>query len=135
MLTPKAIHSAEEYDAAIDELRRLEGVAGAEEAALFETWAILIDAYEAANIDASAVDPVDVIKSYMEMAGLGRADFARIVGQSRATEILNHKRALTLDMIRAISAAWDISVDLLTPAYHTYGSRRVITSVAAISQA
>ncbi len=118
MTSPKAIHNASEYEAAMGELRRLErAVPGSEEAALFETWAVLVDAYEASAIKPSDVDPVDIIKAHMEMTGLTRADFARVVGQSRATEILNRRRTLTLDMIRAIAAAWGIAIELLTPAY------------------
>jgi HTH-type transcriptional regulator/antitoxin HigA len=117
-MIPKAIHNAAEHRAAMGELRRLAAAPeGSEDAALFETWAILIDAYEVATISRSDVDPVDIIKAHMDMTNLSRGDFAAIVGQNRATEILNHQRALTLDMIRDISKAWGISVELLAPAY------------------
>jgi antitoxin component HigA of HigAB toxin-antitoxin module len=117
-MIPKAIHNATEHHAAMGELRRLAAAPeGSEDAALFETWAILIDAYEASTIGRSDVDPVDIIKAHMDMMSLSRGDFAKIVGQNRATEILSHQRALTLGMIRDISKAWGISLELLAPAY------------------
>ena len=50
---------------------------------------------------------------------LARAEAsARIIGsRARASEILNRKRRLTLDMIRAISTEWKLPIETLTGAY------------------
>lgn len=117
-VTPLAIRNDEQLEMAMAVLRDLESVANSDEgAALFETWAVLIDQYEASKIVASRVDPIEILKAHMDTAGLTRADFAAVIGQSRATEILNRTRALTLDMIRRITAAWGLSADLLTASY------------------
>ena len=42
---------------------------------------------------------MDAIKAAMAHEGLGRGDLAKVIGQPRATEILQRKRALTLPMI------------------------------------
>ena len=46
-----------------------------------------------------------------------RADLATLVGQSRATEILARKRALTLGMIRKIAAAGAVPERVLAQEY------------------
>ncbi len=53
----------------------------------------------------------------MKMNGLTRADFAALVGQSRATEILRRNRALTLPMIRKIVRAWHVPERVLVQEY------------------
>ncbi|MBB4151119.1 hypothetical protein ACFSUK_03105 [Sphingobium scionense] len=46
------------------------------------------------------LEPVEAIEAAMEAEGRTRADLAALIGQSRATEVLARKRALTLHMIR-----------------------------------
>ena len=53
----------------------------------------------------------------MKMIGYSRADLAARVGQSRASEILGRKRALTLPMIRKISRAWHVPERVLVQEY------------------
>ena len=59
-------------------------------------------------------DPVDAIKFHMEQNGFRQKDFAAVIGSvSRASEVLNRRRALTIGMIRAIHAAWSIPLSSL----------------------
>ena len=63
----------------------------------------LVEAYERDRWPIEPLDPVSAIETAMTMNGYSRADFAALVGQSRATEVLGRKRALTLPMIRKIA--------------------------------
>jgi HTH-type transcriptional regulator/antitoxin HigA len=54
----------------------------------------------------------------MEQMGMTQTDLANIVGQkSRASEILNRKRKLSLDMIRQLHQQWHIPTEVLVQAY------------------
>jgi HTH-type transcriptional regulator/antitoxin HigA len=50
--------------------------------------------------------------------GRSQAELARILGsRSPASEILNRKRALSLDMIQRIAAEWHLPVEILARPY------------------
>ena len=54
----------------------------------------------------------------MEARGLRQRDLAGLIGsQSRASEVLNRRRPLTLPMIRALSTEWNLPADLLVREY------------------
>ena len=53
----------------------------------------------------------------MAHEGLGRSALAALIGQSRATEVLQRRRALTLPMIRRIAAAWHVPERVLVKEY------------------
>lgn len=53
--------------------------------------------------------PLDVLKFMMDQNDRTQADLAHLLGsRSRASEILNAKRELTLDQIRLLSREWHI---------------------------
>jgi len=90
-------------------LREIEALWGAEDGSdasdRLDVLVTLVDAYEANRWPIAPLDPVQAIEAAMAMNGQTSADVAALVGQSRATEILARKRALTLGMIRKIAAA------------------------------
>ena len=54
----------------------------------------------------------------MEQLGYNQTDFANVVGlKSRASEILNRKRKLSLEMIRQIHDKLNIPTEALIQAY------------------
>lgn len=53
----------------------------------------------------------------LESMGKSQTDLAALIGRSRASEILNRIRPLTLGMIRAISKEWKIPAEMLTAQY------------------
>jgi HTH-type transcriptional regulator/antitoxin HigA len=54
----------------------------------------------------------------MESMGRTQSDLAKLLNSSpRASEVLNRKRQLTLDMIRTISENWKIPIEALTDDY------------------
>ena len=119
-MEPKPIHSAADHKAAMIEVERLWSSEDASDVQRLADWGELIDLYEARRIKpARGLDPVAVIRAEMEMNGRTRADLAAVVGQNRATEILNRKRPLTLQMIRALVREWGVPADLLIAEYET----------------
>jgi HTH-type transcriptional regulator/antitoxin HigA len=54
----------------------------------------------------------------MEQMGYTQTDLANAIGlKSRASEILNRKRKLTLDMIRSLNEQMNIPIELLVKEY------------------
>lgn len=80
--------------------------------------ATLVEAYESRRFPAKPSDPIDMLHFAVEEMGRSQAELATILGSlSRASEILNRKRHLTLEQIRAISTAWNLPIALLAAPY------------------
>jgi HTH-type transcriptional regulator/antitoxin HigA len=63
-------------------------------------------------------DPIEVIKFKMEQRNMKSKDLAAIVGgKSKASEILNKKRSLTLKMIRQLNTLLGIPAEILIGEY------------------
>lgn len=83
-----------------------------------EVLGILIDQYESEQFPIGLPDPIEAIKFRMEQLGYSQNDLANIVGlKSRASEILNRKRKLSLEMIRKIHEVLNIPTDVLIQSY------------------
>ena len=84
-----------------------------------ELLVMLIEKYETETEQVfPEPDPIEVIKFRMEQNNLRNKDLADIVGsKSKASEILNKKRRLTLNMIRKINKVLGISAELLIGDY------------------
>ena len=83
-----------------------------------ELLGILIDTYEKVHYPIDFPDPIEAIKFRMEQLGYTQSDLANIVGlKSRASEILNKKRKLTLEMIRNLHNTLNIPTDVLIQSY------------------
>jgi HTH-type transcriptional regulator / antitoxin HigA len=66
-------------------------------------------------------DPIEAIKFRMEQLGYNQNDLARVIGlKSRASEILNKKRKLNLEMIRSIHKQLDIPTEVLIQNYKAH---------------
>lgn len=90
---------------------------GSAEAARFDVLSTLIEAYERSAKEAiGAEDPIDFLKSFMEVTGRSQTDLAAVLGSpSRASEILRRKRALSVGMMQRLHAAWGVPADALRP--------------------
>jgi len=85
-----------------------------------EVLATLVVSYEARHYPVSFPDPVEAILYYLDSRGLTRRDLEPYIGsRARVAEILNRKRALTLEMIRKLHAGLGIPVELLIQPYGT----------------
>jgi HTH-type transcriptional regulator / antitoxin HigA len=115
----KPVRTDEDHAAAIARIDVLWGAAdGTPEGDELDALAVLVDAYEKSRWPLPVLDPVDTLIAHMDLNGYVRADLARVLGSSsRASEILNRKRALNLPKIRAISAAWKLPAILLMAEY------------------
>jgi|JI8StandDraft_1071087.scaffolds.fasta_scaffold200790_2 HTH-type transcriptional regulator/antitoxin HigA len=81
----------------------------------------LVDAYENKIFPIEDPDPIEALKSVMDDLNMKSVDLGNLIGgRSRATEILNRKRKLTLDMIRKINQNLGIPTDILIKEYKTY---------------
>ncbi len=91
---------------------------GTKEGDELEVLGILIEKYEAGHFPIHMPDPIEAIKFRMEQMGYSQTDLARVVGlKSRASEILNRKRKLTLEMIRQLHSGLNIPTEVLIQAY------------------
>lgn len=83
-----------------------------------ELLAFLIEKYENEQYAIDLPDPIEAIKFRMEQLGLKQKDLANIIGlKSRASEILNRKRKLTVDIIRKLHTTLGIPTDVLIREY------------------
>ena len=74
----------------------------------------LIEAYERKHHPIDLPDPVEAIKFRMDQAGLSVKDLEPMIGQPNPVyEVLNHKRPLTLRMIRNLNKGLGISAQVL----------------------
>ncbi len=74
----------------------------------------LIEAYEAKHYPMPVCDPVEAIKFRMEQMGLEAKDLTPIIGsRSKVSEVLNHKRQLSITMIRNLHARLHVPYESL----------------------
>jgi HTH-type transcriptional regulator/antitoxin HigA len=111
----KPIRTEADYDAAMEEVAALWGVAsGTREGDRLDVLATLIDAYEAKHHAMDAPDPIEAIKFRMEQQGMTRKDLEDIIGtRTRIAEVLNRKRSLSIGMIRRLHDRLGISAEVL----------------------
>lgn len=118
----RPIRNEADYDWALKEIEQYfdnQPEPGTPRADRFDVLATLIAAYEDREWSIAAPDPVDMIASVMEQRGLTQADLAKLIGsRSRASEILNRKRPLTMDMAYKLHEAWHIPAEALIKPYH-----------------
>ena len=109
------IHNAKDHRTAIARIEALwNAKPGTPEHDEIEVLAVLVAAYEEARWPILPPDPVEAIKFHMEQNGLRQRDLARVIGsESRASEVLSRRRTLTVQMIKAIHAAWSIPLEAL----------------------
>jgi len=118
-MTIRPIKNKKDYQAALNRLEVIfDSKPGTAQGDELEVLGILIDNYEKLNYPVNFPDPIEAIKFRMEQLGYNQSDLANVVGlKSRASEILNKKRKLTLDMIRSIHDALNIPTNVLIQSY------------------
>ena len=117
-MTIKPIKTEKDYQ---ESLKRLDIIfdakKGTSEGDELEILSILIDKYENEKFPIGFPDPIEAIKFRMEQMGYNQNDLAKVVGlKSRASEILNKKRKLTLEMIRQLHDNLKIPTEVLIQA-------------------
>lgn len=117
----KPIRSDEDHRAALAEIGSLWGAApGTEDGDKLDVLLTLVEKYEDNRwpIEEPNWDPVDALHYAIEELGHTQAELSQVLdSRSRASEILNRQRALTVEMIHAISENWKIPAALLVKPY------------------
>ena len=118
-MTLRSIKTKKEYQNALDRLEVIfDAKPGSSQGDELEVLGILIDKYEQSHYSIDFPDPIEAIKFRMEQLGYSQSDLANVVGlKSRASEILNKKRKLTLEMIRNLHNKLNIPTDVLIQSY------------------
>ena len=115
----KAIKTEKDYNQALERLEIIfDAKPGSPEGDELEVLGILIDQFENENFPVGLPGPIEAIKFRMEQMGYNQNDLANIVGlKSRASEILNRKRKLSLEMIRKLHERLNIPTEVLIQTY------------------
>ena len=115
----KPIKTKKDYEQALERLDVIfDAKKGTPKGDELEILIMLIDNYEKEKFPIGFPDPVEAIKFRMEQLGYNQTDLANVVGlKSRASEILNRKRKLSLEMIRQIHESLNIPTEVLIQAY------------------
>jgi HTH-type transcriptional regulator/antitoxin HigA len=78
----------------------------------------LVEAYEDRHHWIAPPDPVEAIRFRMEQSGRRQADLAALLGsRSRASEVLNRRRPLTMTMVWRLHEEWGIPAESLIRPY------------------
>jgi len=123
----KPIRSEADHEAALKEIEKLvNSQPGTPEGDRMDVLVTLVEAYEANHFPIpEPEDPVGVLEYYMESRGLSRSDLLPYLGsKERVSEILNHKRSLSLEMIRRLHGGLGIPADLLVGTQNRRGDRK-----------
>jgi HTH-type transcriptional regulator/antitoxin HigA len=115
----KPIKTKKDYQFALERLEKIFiARKGTDEGDELEILSILIEKYESDRFPIEFPDPIEAIKYRMEQLGYNQNDLARVVGlKSRASEILNRKRKLTLEMVRQLHIGLNIPTNILVQNY------------------
>lgn len=113
----RPIETEADYDWALKEVVLYfenEPLPGTPQADRFSVLSTLIGAYEDKQWPIEAPDPIDAIREVMQMRHLKQSDLAELVGgRSRASELLNRKRGLSMEQAFRLHTAWNIPGDIL----------------------
>ena len=114
-MTIRPIHSEADHNASLARIEALwDAQPGSSDHDELEVLSVLVSAYEDGRWPILPPDPVDAITFHMAQNGLKQKDLAAVIGSvSRASEVLNRRRSLTVEMIKAIHTAWSVPLESL----------------------
>jgi len=116
----KIIKTEKEYDKALSRMEEIfDAKSNSKEGREAELLALLIEEYEKEHYPISAPDPIEAIKIRMEELQLKQKDLVGLIGnKSIVSEVLNRKRKLTVQMIRALSEELNLTAKVLVQDYN-----------------
>jgi HTH-type transcriptional regulator / antitoxin HigA len=111
----KPIRTERDYERALREVERLmDAKPGSAEEDKLNVLATLVDAYESEHFPIDPPDPIEAIRFRLEQQGLDPSALIGVIGgRSRVYEVMNRKRALSLEMIRRLSERFGIPAEVL----------------------
>ncbi len=115
----ESIKTESEYRKALERLKCIfDAPADSPDGEEAEVLSLLIENYEDKHYPIEAPDPIEAIKIRMEELNMRQKDLVGIIGgKSRVSEILNRKKSLTVEMIRELEKALQISASVLIGRY------------------
>lgn len=120
------IKTEADYDWALREIEHYfdrEPEPGTPAADRYDILAALIESYESRHWPIDAPDPIEAVRFRMKQAGYTQSDLARLISsKSRASELLNRRRPLTLEHAYRLHREWHIPADILIQPYHSDGA-------------
>ena len=111
----KPIKTEGDYQATLAEIERLfDAEPDTPAGDRLDVLTTLVEAYEQKHYAIPSPDPVEAIKYWMESRGVTRRELEPLLGsRARVSEIFNHKRDLTLAMIRNLHDKLGIPAEAL----------------------
>ena len=115
----KPIKTEQDYNQVLERLEEIfDAEPNTKEGDELEILGILIEKYENEKFPIELPDPIEAIKFRMEQLNYSQNDLTEVIGlKSRASEILNKKRKLSLEMIRKLSEKLHIPSEVLIQPY------------------
>jgi HTH-type transcriptional regulator/antitoxin HigA len=116
----RPVRTEADHREALAEIERLWNAApGSAEADKLDILVTLVEKFEEDHYPIVAPDPVEAIVAHIDLTGRERSELGDLLGsRSRASEILNRKRALTVEMIHKLNVVWGIPAEILVQPYH-----------------
>ncbi|HVT49169.1 MAG TPA: hypothetical protein VHD57_15375 [Vicinamibacterales bacterium] len=121
----RPIKTKADHREALKAIERLMGARpGTPDGDRLDVLTVLVERYEE-QVDAiEPPDPIEALRYHMESRGLTRRDLEPFIGsRARVAEVLNRRRALTIDMIRRLHEGLGLSADVLIRPYDLRGRR------------
>ncbi len=111
----KPIKTERDYQNALKQIEKLwDAKPNTAKGNRLEVLVTLVEAYEEKHYKIEPPDAIEAIKFRMEQLGLKQSDLAKYLGgRSRASEVLNRKRKLSVDMMRSLRKHLDIPPESL----------------------
>jgi HTH-type transcriptional regulator/antitoxin HigA len=115
MKSLKPVKTKKDYQSALKEIERLfDAEPNTPAGDRLDILVTLVEAYEEMHYPVDFPDAISALKYWMESRGLDRKDLEPYIGtRARIAEVLNHKRDLTLTMIRNLHDHLHIPAELL----------------------
>jgi HTH-type transcriptional regulator/antitoxin HigA len=121
----RPIKTKADHRAALKAIERLMGARpGTPDGDRLDVLTVLVERYEEQADAIEPPDPIEALRYHMESRGLTRRDLEPFIGsRARVAEVLNRRRALTIDMIRRLHEGLGLSADVLIQPYDLRGRR------------
>jgi HTH-type transcriptional regulator / antitoxin HigA len=111
----KPIRGKADHERALKEIERLWGARqGTPDGDKLDVLVTLVEAYEEQHFPIDPPDPIEAIRFRLEQQGLDARALVGIIGsRSRVFEVMQGKRALSLEMIRRLHQRFGIPAEVL----------------------
>ena len=117
MMDIRPLRSEADYDAALEAIETYfvnEPEPGTPEADRFDLLALVIADYERRHWEIEPPDAPDLLREQMAAKGYTQSDLAALLGsKTRASEVLNRRRRLTLEQAWTLHTNWRLPTDAL----------------------